>query len=215
MSVTNKFNLRGRRAVVLNPPDADLQELCGQLHRIGLSISYVSPRIATPLRSQDFLFIALSDDTELPAVAEAKSVFGQAVRVVIVENESPTVLERIIAFDADAVIVKPFRPTGLLATLVHALHKRATEGELMKTVERLERKLSGVRDVEKAKEIICGRHEMSPQEAYALIRQNAMNRRTTIEEVATTIVEADRLVSVDIRRPATTVISRAVCRNGS
>lgn len=198
MTSAGRVNLRGRRAVILHPPDTDIQDLGRQLSRIGLSVSFMWPSSAEPLTGGDFLFAALSDDLDVSPIIDGLKTYGHGVRVVIIENESPTILEKLIEIDADAVIVKPIRPAGLLANLVHALHKRRKEAALDSKVDRLERKLAGSRAVERAKEILCARQCISGDEAFALLRQTAMNERLTIEQVSSTIVDADRFVSAKV-----------------
>lgn len=195
-----QINLRGRKAVILHPPDADAQELSRQLSRIGLSVLCAWPYPPTPGTGHDFFFVALSEELDVAPLLATLGERTRAVRVVIVENESPTVLEKIIKLDADAVIVKPFRPIGLLTKLVHALHKRAQEETLAGRMRAVERKLAGFRSVEQAKEILMARHSLSSDEAFAWLRRHAMNERTSVEQVAATIVEAERFVRSSTRQ---------------
>jgi AmiR/NasT family two-component response regulator len=187
-----QVNLRGRRAVIIHPPNSEMQELSRQLSRIGLSVLCAWPPPHTPDTAHDFIFITMSERADpgpLPAMPDSRT---RAVRVVIVENESPTVLEKTIKLGADAVIVKPFRPIGLLASLVHALHTRDKEESLLARNRTLERKIAGFRNVEQAKEILMLRHNLSGDEAFAWLRRHAMNERTNVEHVASTIVDAER-----------------------
>jgi len=186
------INLRGRRAVIMHPPDPEMQELSRQLSRIGLSVLCASPLVTPPNATEDFVFVTVSEDADVGPLLAALGGRTRAVRVVIVENESPTVLEKTFRLDADAVIVKPFRPVGLLATLVHALHHRDREEQLLNRSRALERKLAGFRVVEQAKEILMARRGLGSAEAFSWLRCHAMNERTSIEAVAATIVNAER-----------------------
>jgi AmiR/NasT family two-component response regulator len=138
------------------------------------------------------VFVTISDALDVGRLLAQLDGRERAVRVVIVENESPTVLEKIMKLDADTVIVKPFRPVGLLAHLVHALHKRDLEQMLSDRTRVLERKLQRFRTVEQAKEILMGRYGITGDEAFARLRRHAMNERTSVEQIAATIVYADR-----------------------
>jgi two-component system, response regulator / RNA-binding antiterminator len=189
-----QVNLRGRRALIVHPADTEAQELGLQLSRIGLSVQCTWPCPERLGQSEDFVFVALTEDIDIGPILAGLGAGKRAVRVVLVESESPTVLEKIIKLDADAVIVKPFRPVGLLANLVHALHKRRLEEALVDRAATLERKLGGFRAVEKAKEILMARHALSGEDAFAWLRRHAMNERTSVEQVAHTIVEADRFL---------------------
>jgi AmiR/NasT family two-component response regulator len=192
MNSRPQVNLRGRRAVIIHPPDSDAQELSRQLSRIGLSVSCLWPCVGAPAAGNDFVFVMISEALNVGPLLAQLDGRERAVRVVILENESPTVLEKIMKLDADTVIVKPFRPVGLLAHLVHALHKRDRERMLSDRARSLERKLQGFRTVEQAKEILMARHGISGEEAFARLRRHAMNERTSVEHVAATIVDADR-----------------------
>lgn len=197
MSAKPQVNLRGRRAVIIQPPDSDAQELSRQLSRIGLSVSCVWPFAAAPIAGIDFLFVTISEDFDLVPLLNNLDGRERAVRVVIVENESPTVLEKFMKLDADAVIVKPFRPVGLLAHLAHALHKRDKLQILAERTHTLERKLQCFRTVEQAKEILMARHGITGEEAFTSLRRHAMNERTSVERVASTIVDAERFAKAN------------------
>ncbi|MDP2406455.1 MAG: ANTAR domain-containing protein [Hydrogenophaga sp.] len=69
----------------------------------------------------------------------------------------------------------------------------------------MEAKLLGVRHIADAKAILMKTHQVSETEAYDVIRDQAMAKRTTTEEVARAIVEAHELLSLSLpsRHPRT------------
>lgn len=192
----SKVNLRGLKAAVLNAPHIEVPELSSQLARIGISVSVRARLDEAELRDLDFVFVVLAEASEwFPATPRANSE-KRPICVVILESETPTVLERLGRVDVDAVIVKPIRPLGLLAILAHAQSRRVRIEELTDKIARLERKLQGARTVESAKAILATRHGVSPDKAFVMLRQLAMQERVTVEQVAETIVSANRLLAV-------------------
>lgn len=192
----NSMNLRGLRAAILDASGSDAPELQSQLGRIGISVSVRSPVNASDLRDFDFVFITVMTEDSWPIAAlEPFDPLAHSIRIVILESEAPTILDRLASLNADAVIVKPFRPVGLLACLIQAQQSRKRGCELRERVARLERKLRGFRIVEKAKEILAARHQVPSDKAFVMLRNHAMEERTTVECVAETIVSADRLLS--------------------
>jgi AmiR/NasT family two-component response regulator len=188
-------NLRGLKAAVLNPAENDVPDLTNQLARIGISVSVRSPSQVTDLGHVDFLVIVIAESWQSDRILEGLPPGAQPIRVAVLENETPTTLDRLAQIEADAVIVRPFRPLGLLATLVLAQSRRKQHIELKEQVQRLERKLRGFRVVEAAKEIIADRHNVPGDEAFGILRRHAMQDRVTLEQVAETIVSANRLLA--------------------
>lgn len=188
-------NLRGLKAAVLNPAESDVPDLTNQLARIGISVSVRSPSQIADLGHVDFLVLVIAESWETDCVLQGLDPDAHPIRVAVLENETPTTLDRLAQVDADAVIVRPFRPLGLLATLVLAQSRRKQLTELSEQVKRLDRKLRGFRVVEAAKEIIAARHNVAGHEAFGILRRHAMQDRVTVEEVAENLVSANRLLS--------------------
>ena len=192
----SRVNLRGLKAAVISAPPVEIPELSSQLARIGISVSVRTNPDIDDLLDFDFVFLVMTEagGRPLPALCTTNSE-KRPICVVILESETPTILEHLERVDADAVIVKPIRPLGLLAIMSHAQSRRAKTQELVDKVSRLERKLHGVRNVECAKAILAARHKASPDKAFAILRKLAMQERVTVEQVAETIVSANRLLS--------------------
>jgi len=71
---------------------------------------------------------------------------------------------------------------------------------LYRRLRKVESKLLGVRNIEDAKSILMEAHSISASEAYDLIRNQAMSKRTTTEEVAAAIVHASEVLSLGKRK---------------
>src|SRR5690606_19048554 len=133
---------------------------------------------AAPAIAGGFFFAVLTSESSYKLPLWVKDV--RPISIVILDSETPTILELLAAKDIDAVLMKPFRPSGLLATLVHAQHQWHERAKLHGEIDRLQRKLGGFRNVEKAKEIIAVSCQVSPDQAFAILRENAMRDRTTV-----------------------------------
>ena len=184
MGAAQHLNLRGQRVVVVHPPERDCDELVLQLSRIGLVSEVVWPP-AKPSHGARFAFLALGID---------RTDDSGAVRIAVMDRESPTDLAQLLNGSYDGVIVKPFRPGGLLSMLSHASQSHDDRMELLRRLRAHEQKLLGFRKVERAKEFLMRERAISGDDAFAMIRRMAMDRRKTVEDIAVEIVEAEKLL---------------------
>lgn len=97
-----------------------------------------------------------------------------------------------------AYLVKPFQKEELLPAIEVALGRfaemRALEAEnasLTDDKRGLEEQLETRRWVDRAKGRLMDDHRMSEAEAFAFVQQTAMNRRSTMREVAREVVEGE------------------------
>ena len=104
--------------------------------------------------------------------------------------ENPTVLEGLLEANAHAVITKPFRPTGVLSTLILARSVHGCERRLLNKVSKLEETLRSRRVIERAVQPLAERRGVNDVEAYDHIRRQATNKRISIVEVASMILNA-------------------------
>lgn len=92
---------------------------------------------------------------------------------------------------AMAFLVKPYRPSDLVAALELAVARRreaaglaADAAELAAKVDHLESKLEQRKIVDRAKGRLMDAHGLSEDEAHRLIRRSAMSRRLRMADVA-------------------------------
>ena len=64
---------------------------------------------------------------------------------------------------------------------------------------RLEQKLLSVNQISAAKAILVRTRNVSDEEAYRIIREQAMSKRTATEEIARAIIHADGILSYTTR----------------
>ena len=89
-----------------------------------------------------------------------------------------------------AVISKPFRPTGVLSTLILARSVHGYEQRLLSKVSKLEETLRSRRVIERAVKLLAERRGINDVQAYDHIRRQATNKRVSIVEVASMIINA-------------------------
>ena len=112
----------------------------------------------------------------------------------IVGYESPSTLQLVLESGAFAVIERPIRPFGLLTNLMIARSLWCERRETEKQLRKVERKLSGIQKIQKAKSILMEKQGLTEDDAYQALRQQAMGKRITMEDMAIAIINANELL---------------------
>lgn len=190
--------LRSLRVAVFHPDDEDGLQLAQQLQRIGCQVHACWPPLPRLPESIDVVFLFIEPDS---FDAEYEWVNGEhrPTLIAIVTYENPTILESVLRLRASAVLASPVRIFGLLSALVMARHVDTEYKALDKRVRKLEIKLQGVRRLAEAKEILMRTRGISESAAYDLIREQAMNKRVSTEEIAGAIINANEILSMGMR----------------
>jgi AmiR/NasT family two-component response regulator len=181
-------DLRGARVLVVHPRDAEGDALIDQLKRIGCNVRGIWPPPAELPRDVDTVF-HLVEAAETPGFTASATEDGPTF-VAIVDYENPTVLKRLLDSNAHGVVNKPIRPFGILSSLVLARSVHGYTRRLESKVEKLEETLKARRDVDKAVKILVALKQIGETEAYELIRQQATQKRLSMAQIATTIIDA-------------------------
>lgn len=186
--------LRTRRVMVVHPNDADGTVLLLQLQRIGCQVQAAWPAPAEPPPDVDLLFCAVQPgaggaDAEWVARCRAGAV------IAVIGYENPTVFDEMLRIGATGVLTTPLRPAGVLAVLVMTLGVGEELRSLRKRVARLEQKLASVNQIAEAKAILARTRGVDDDEAYRIIREQAMARRVPTEEIARAIIHANAILS--------------------
>jgi AmiR/NasT family two-component response regulator len=181
-------DLRGARVLVIHPRDTESEALIDQLKRIGCNVRGVWPPPATIPHDIDTVFqiVETSEDPIFPASSNEHPL----TLVAIVDYENPTILKRLLDSNAHGVVNKPIRSFGILSSLVLARSLRGYTRRLEGKVQKLEDTLKARRDVDKAVKILVCLKKVSEFEAYELIRQQATQKRSTMADVAVSIINA-------------------------
>lgn len=188
-------DLRTLRVAVFHPDDADGRQLTQQLQRIGCQVQAFWPPLPALPAGIDVIFLAVrpeSMDTEFEWLK------GEDVPTVIavVTYENPTIVETVLHIGAQAVLPSPIRSFGLLSALVVARCVHQDMKSQARRLRKLEAKVLGVRQIAEAKSILVRTRQITEDAAYDLIRDQAMSKRVTTEEIAAAIVNANEIMSM-------------------
>jgi AmiR/NasT family two-component response regulator len=187
-------DLRALRVCVFHPRDQDGEGLTRQLERIGCQVQAFWPPLPALPAGCDLVFMALSPDlldTDFTwcEVEDAPTV------IAVIAYENPTIIEAVLRIGAKATIASPVRSFGLLSALVLARELSGTIKKQKKRILQLEAKLTGARHIVEAQDILCKQRGISKEEAYQAIREQAMSKRVTAEEIAMAIINANEILS--------------------
>ena len=199
-------DLRTLRVAVFHPDDADGRQLIQQLQRIGCQVQAFWPPLPSLPIGIDVVFLAVrpeSVDTELEWLQ------GEDVPTVIavVTYENPTIVEAVLRIRAQGILPSPIRSFGLLSTLVLARWVHQDMKGQTRRIRKLEFKILGIRQIAEAKSILMRTRNITGDAAYDLIRDQAMSKRVTTEEIAAAIVSANEIMSIGLI-PDKTAISQ-------
>lgn len=176
-------NFRGLRALVVHGDDVNRETLVSVLGRLGLEVSVLAPDMlsAEGLPPADILLFDADEDVLGPCPGRQGA---EVPTIALIGHEAPSRLARVVAHRCDSHILKPIRTTGVFTALLLAVngHHRRLRSE--RELDALRQRLSGRREVMKAVLRLMSLTGCDEDAAYERLRQEAMNRRVPIEDVA-------------------------------
>lgn len=190
-------DLRTLKIVVFHPDDSDGGQLTQQLQRIGCQVQAFWPPLPSLPEGVDVIFLAVrpeSVDTEF----EWLNGEDTPIVIAVVTYDNPTIVEIVLRISAQAVLPSPIRSSGLLSVLVVARGLHAELKTLRRHAQKLEAKLLGVRQIADAKDVLARTRQITERAAYELIRDQAMSKRVTTEEIAAAIISANEILSIGL-----------------
>jgi AmiR/NasT family two-component response regulator len=190
-------DLRGLRVQVIHPPDSEGVSLVEHLRRIGCAVEAQWPIPDAFADSADVVLLSIDHDCR----DDIQKLFrnshqhdSQPTLIAIVGYENPSTLQLVLESGALAVVERPIRPFGLLTNLTIARSLWIERRDASRRVRKLERKLSGIQKIHKAKSILMDKQGLSEEDAYQTIRRQAMGKRVAMEEMAVAIINANELL---------------------
>lgn len=194
MAIEILRDLRGLRIEVMHPPDAEGVSLAEHLRRIGCIITTVWPLPDELDAASDLVVLAVEHDSREPLRRLFRGQDRNLPTVIaIVGYENPSILQLVLEIGAQAVIERPVRPFGLLTQLTIARSLWLQQQEAGSRVQKLERKLAGIRKVQRARLILMASEGLTEEQAYQAIRRQAMSKRIGMEDMAAAIIDAHGL----------------------
>jgi AmiR/NasT family two-component response regulator len=102
--------------------------------------------------------------------------------------------KQVVSSTPDAVLGRPVS-AHLFVTTVHvALGQFQYIRRLRSRITKLDENLKASRDIERAKVILMSLRGLDESQAYAFIRNQAMQRRTTVSAIATAIIDSHEVL---------------------
>lgn len=187
-------DLRSLKVVVIHPHDQDGEELLAQLQRIGCEVEVFWPRVDSLPAGTGLIVMAVRPETlsmNFPWLGASSS--PPVIPVVTYEN--PITIEAVLQLNAFTTIPSPVRSFGLLTAIAVALTQFKASRARERYIDRLEQKQAKLRLIQQAKQIVMEARGVSEEEAYQLLRSQAMLKREQIETVAGEIVRAHETLS--------------------
>lgn len=188
-------DLRTLKVAVFHPDDADGRQITQQLQRIGCQVQAFWPPLPALPEGIDVIFVAVRPDSIDMGFEWFKADDAPAV-IAVVTYENPTIVEIVLHIGAQAVLPSPIRSFGLLSALVVARRVHGDLKSLKRRLQKLEAKLLGARQIAEAKGILVRTRQVTDAAAYDLIRDQAMSKRVTTEEIAAAIINANEILSL-------------------
>jgi len=195
MAISLLRELPELKIVVVHPPDEEGDALVSHLRRVGCMVSVVWPVPVSLVSNADVLFLLIEGEARHAIEALLKSLPKPEPTVIAILNyEDPTTLQLVLESDAFAVVQKPIKPFGLLANLIAARSNWMERQALLKENRKLRRKITSDQAMSRAKTILMASKGISEVEAYQAIRAQAMSKRLSMEQIASSIINMETLL---------------------
>lgn len=182
----------GLSALVLHPPDADGETLLRELRRSGCAVSCVWPLPRQLPEDVGVLFSLLDDDTRELLQSHCGTFTSPLVG--LVERRGGDLLGLVRDCAPFALLHKPIVPAQVIPCLFLVRQLYQYQGRLLKRVAKLDETLKSFRNVERAKNILMQTRDLSEHDAYHFMRKQAMEKRVAMSVIASTIIDADRIL---------------------
>ena len=188
-------NLRNLKVLLLHPYDSDGKEIFDQISRIGCKCEHFWPPSIVEALQSDVVIVGIYQDKQKSLQTLLSGISEDAAVIAVINYESPSELVMALNLNTTAVISKPVRSFGILANLVISYSTWEKNKALEKRIKRLKKVLAQKTVVSKAVLILMKSQSLSEESAYKLIRSQAMSKRTTIINIAESILNTENLLT--------------------
>lgn len=187
-------DLRVLRVLLVQPATPEGDELHQHLRRIGCQVRTCWPAPAHIPLDIDVVFIFIHPTPEDDIGLNWNADDPPAVLIAVVDYENPIIIDKLLRLRAQAVIGLPLDTFGVLATVLLSVNNHKRECRLRARMDRMNTKMKSQREIDKAKLILMTSHNISEQEAYRVLRGQAMSKRETIESIAIAVINANEIL---------------------
>jgi AmiR/NasT family two-component response regulator len=187
--------LRELSVLVVHAPDEDGRMLADHIKRIGCRVEMQWPVPSFISPTTDAIFLSVDHENRTALLQLARNIEGIPPTIVaVVDYENPSMLEILFDVGALAAVERPIRPFGVLTNLLLARGLWIEQNKEKKRIAKLERKLASVHRVQRAKTVLMQLQHITEEAAYETIRRQAMLKRVPMEEIASSIIDANELL---------------------
>lgn len=184
-------NFRNVRALIAHPSSDNATVLVGQLERLGLKVMCRWPVDRLVPEAFDVLFF----DADRGHDGQFSWSPGDAPvpMIALMGTEAPGRIEWTLSQWPSAYLVKPLQPNGIFSALAIAFHEFEHRRRLEQKVEELSARIRARPAVLKAITLVQGFMGVESQEAFDLLRTEAMRLRVSIETLCERIASSGSL----------------------
>ena len=181
--------IRHRSLLILGESSA-ARDLAGTLDKTGIDVVGQAAatddalKVAAACRP-DTLLVHVGTDDDLEAIF-TEAMVGQPL-VVLADSADPELVRCAVAAGALGYVVAPFTPERLIPTLELAVARNADVSTLRATVTDIRDRLDTRKVVERAKGLLMAHEKLTEQDAFRFIQRTAMDRRSSMRDVANAI----------------------------
>lgn len=119
--------------------------------------------------------------------------------VLFTKNSHKETIKSAIEAGITAYIVDGIQPAKLDSILEIAIEQYKKHKKLLNDLQDTKSKLADRKDIEKAKVLLMQLHHINEEQAFTLLRKNAMSHRMTIGEMARRLLDAQLLLQSQIK----------------
>lgn len=119
--------------------------------------------------------------------------------VLFTKNSHKDTIKSAIDAGVTAYIVDGIDPAKLDSILQISIEQFKKHQKLLNALKETEGKLVDRKDIEKAKVLLMQMHHLSEEEAFRLLRKNAMSHRMTMGKMARRLLDAQQLLQTRLK----------------
>lgn len=179
-------NFRGMRALILHQAGRNTQALVAQLDKLGVDTCVQWP--ASGVEDTDYEVVFFDADRGFDGLFPWPAGEAPIPLIAMTSSEAPGRLEWMLAQNPSGLIQKPIGSQGVFQSLVVATHFFQREQEQAQTIRDLNDRIMARALVVRAILILMRTRGVNDDEAFRLLRQQAMQTRCAIEEAAQAVV---------------------------
>lgn len=196
MAIQILRDIKGLRVHAIHPSDGEGRQLVEHLRRIGCFVETVWPIPDSFPSAADVVLLAIEqeDRDALQKLLKTRQETSPTL-IAIVGYENPATLALVLESGALAVVERPIKPFGLLTQIALARSLWFERRDQARRLRKLEQKLTGIQQIQKAKTILMASQNITEDEAFQSIRKQAMAKRVPMGELAAAIINANALLN--------------------